>query len=201
MGAFSRLASRLIASSSLLLVTACAGHRVELRSEARDVEFRTLKGEVLGGSPLILEGEKLAKVRQADGRVAVRVSAPGQLSRELILDVHGEDVHELKLSAEDQAAFRNDVLPQNKVAVNGLVRELFEIQGLILARKTDAAQKALTAFIEHYPTIAAGYVFQANLFLLAGRRQEARLQLMRARAIDSGDSTIQRMLASVEEAK
>jgi hypothetical protein len=193
---------RLIASSSLLLMAACgAAHRVELRAEARDVEFRSLNGEVLGSSPLVLEGEKLLKVRQPDGRVALRVSAPGHVSREVVLDVHGQDLHELKLSTAAQASFRDEVLPQNKTSMNRLVRELFEIQGLILARKTDAAQKAVGAFLEQYPTIAAGYVFQANLFLLAGRREEARLQLVRAKALDSGDATIQRMLASVEDGK
>ena len=196
-----RFSPRALAILVCLLTAACSANRVELRSDAKDVAFRAVGGESLGGSPLVLEGDGLAKARQQDGRLAVQVSAPGYLTREVILDVHGQDVHEIKLTEETPTSFLSDVLPLNKAPVNQIVRELFVIQDLLVARRTDDAQKAVSAFIEKYPAIAAGYVFQANLHLMAGKVNEARLQLLRAKALDGGDSTIQRMLASVEGGK
>ena len=84
-----RFSTRALAILVCLLTAACSANRVELRSDAKDVAFRAVGGESLGGSPLVLEGDGLAKARQQDGRLAVQVSAPGYLTREVILDVHG----------------------------------------------------------------------------------------------------------------
>lgn len=86
-----------------LLLPSCASlsrSRVEVRTVPAGAEVRTIAGEVLGKTPLVLEADALDKARR-NGRLAVRVENPGYVSRELDLEVHGENLHELELSKLD----------------------------------------------------------------------------------------------------
>jgi hypothetical protein len=171
--------------------------RVQIFSEPLGAEVRTPKGEVLGLTPLTLEGDAL-KQASPDGKLmTVVVDAPGYVASHYTLEIRGKDKQEIKLRKVDEDAFREGVLFQYGSQVNRMVRELMSIQGMILVKKLAEAERALDEFHAKYPNIAASYVLSANVSIVRGELETAHGYLLKARSIDPSDMVVQQMLSQL----
>ena len=188
----------------LILATACfscAGKkaRVEVTSEPGGAEVVSFDGEKMGSTPLILEGEQLAKATKT-GSLAVFISAPGYVERELVVETHGTVSYVVRLTRLDRDYFSKRLLNDFAFEANEMARELMQIQGLVLAGKLPDAEKALNAFQKKFPNVAASYVLFASIESQRGKGDQARRYLARAREIDPNDPVVIRMMNSVKGA-
>jgi tetratricopeptide (TPR) repeat protein len=183
------------------LLPACGGFsrvRLELKSEPSGAEISTLQGEKLGSTPLTLQDQSLEKAVR-DGRLMVTLSAPGYATRELLLEFHGQDSHDVKLSRLDEDYLLKKLMTDFSRQSNELARELLQIQGLLVINKLDEAEKQLEGFQKRFPNIAASYVMLGNLEAARGDLAKARAYFVRARSIDPGDPVIARLLGTAVE--
>src|SRR6266542_1808217 len=81
------------------LVSGCSTpkRRVEIRSTPPGAEIQTLRGEVIGKTPLVLEEKDLSKHLERD-RLLFLLVHPNYIQRQIQLNVHGEDIVEVQLS-------------------------------------------------------------------------------------------------------
>ena len=181
-----------------LLVTlsaGCAGpaKRIEIHSEPDGAEILALDGTLIGSTPATFSGDILDRISK-DDRVLLLVQAPGYMPRQVIFDVHGEDVHKIILSKFDENYFQQRLLKDFHKNVNEMSRELLRIQGSVMVRKLDEAERALEEFQKTYPNIAASYALLGNIEMLRGRPEKARAYLLRGESMDPDDPAIKRAL-------
>ena len=169
--------------------------KVEVRSEPSGAEVSSLSGEVLGSTPLVISGDTLQKVSQ-DGKFFAIVSAPGHLGSQIVFDMHGEDVHQVKLRPLDSNYFTQNLLKNYQKQANEMARSLLQIQGLIAVKKLEEAERAIQDFQKLYPNIAASYVLLGNIELIRGNRGKAHGYLLRAQSIDPEDPVIARLVGN-----
>ncbi|MCC7441902.1 MAG: hypothetical protein IT285_09725 [Bdellovibrionales bacterium] len=194
-----RSTSALLCIAGGLALAGCSQKyaRVQIYSEPLGAEVRTPKGDVLGLTPLTLEGDTL-KQAAPDGRsLSVVLDAPGYVASNQSMEIRGKDKYEIRLRRVDEDAFREGVLFQYGQQMNRMVRELLSIQGMILVKKTDDASRALQEFHGKYPNVAAGYVMSANVAIVKGELETAHGYLLKARSIDPTDTVVLQMIASL----
>jgi hypothetical protein len=199
----SRLSAKCFAIALCALLGGCSllgSKRVDLRTVPAGAEVSLLDGEKLGVTPLVLKGDLIEKA-STNGRLELLVSRGGYQTRQLVLDVHGNDRHDVRLTALDQDYFARKALQEFAQPINAMARQLLRIQGLLLVKKLDEAQKLIEEFQKDYPNVASSFVLLANVELLKGRPQKARGYLLRAQSIDSRDPVISRMLGSLPQTK
>jgi hypothetical protein len=190
------------AVAALAGLQGCAGmsRRVDLRTDPPGAEVTDRAGGVLGTTPLTLEKEALAKVTDHD-RLYVRIRKPGYEPRTLILDVDGADQHDIALSKLEEKYFTQTTLNDFTPEINGMTRELLQIQGLLVVRNNAQAERELEAFLKKYPHVAPALVMMANVELARGEREKARGYLTQASSIDPADPVVQRMLKALSGPK
>ncbi len=184
-----------------MIAASCASlwsRNVEIRSIPAGTEVQTLSGTKLGVTPLLLSGETLKRV-STGGRVEVMLTQAGYADRQLVLDIHGEDHHEVRMTALDGDYFAKHALSEFSKPINSLVRQLLQIQGMVMAKKLDQAMKSLEEFQSKYPNVASSFVLMANVELMRGKRRAARGYLIRAKSLDPSDAVISRMLAGTKD--
>jgi hypothetical protein len=184
-----------IALSASLILGGCAGaqKRVELRTEPTNATVAHVDAGQLGSTPLVLAGDQLERLSRED-RLVVTLDSPGYASRELVLDLHGDDSYTVSLSKLDDGYFRQRFLKDYHVKVNEMARALLKAQGLIMTRNLDEAERLLVEFQESYPNVASSYALRGNIELLRGEPEKARSYLLRAEALDPNDPEIKRGL-------
>jgi hypothetical protein len=176
-----------------------ASNRVELKTTPAGAEVFDRGDNKLGVTPLTLEGEPLERASE-DKRLFVTVRNPGYESRSLILDYRGGlDTHELTLSKQEDAFFSKTTLNDFAPQVNEMVRQLLGIQGLLVVKKLDQAERELETFQKRYPQVAAGLVMQATVSISRGQSDRALGYLKRARQLDPADPVVTRMLKGLTE--
>ncbi len=195
---FSRRITYLLALCVMILslsLSSCSSMKpkVELTSEPSGAEIQTTLGEKIGNTPLTLEGEKLDQITK-NGRFQVLVTAPGYLSRELMMEIHGEDAYQLNLRKLDSDYFDKRIVLEFSQPLNSISRELLKIQGLLFAHQYADAEKLLAEFQNKYPTIAGSYVLSAGIEIARGNMEKSNAYLNRARAMDPYDPVVARML-------
>ena len=178
----------------------CAGSRVTLKSDPAGAQVQNFRGEVIGTTPLVLQGDRLDQAKR-NGRLVLTVSHPQHLQRELVLDVHGEDSYEVALTRLDEDYFHHQLLKHYPRQSNELIRDLLQIQGYLVVNKVNEAQSALSDFQKRFPNIAAAYVLSANVALIKGDKASARSYLLRAQSLDPDDPVVARMLGPAESPK
>jgi len=168
--------------------------RVELKTEPEGAEILTLAGEKVATTPAMLEGDALKKLT-ITGRLECVLSAAGYEPKELHLETYGNDLHFTKLQKLDDGYFSKRVMRDFSQQANELSRKLLGIQGLVITRRLDDAEKELRTFQERYPNVAAGYVLLSNIERLRGNAEKARAAIARAQSLDPDDPVINRMIA------
>lgn len=193
---------QVLALVPLLAATAqsCASmqRQLEVTSQPAGAEVFNRAGEKIGVTPLVLQDSALDKVLD-DGRAYVQLRAPGYAAERLLLEFKGRDSHDIRLLKLDDSYFSEKVMADFMPQTNRMIRELLSIQGLIVVRKLDQAEKSLNEFQKQFPQVAASYVMHANIALMTGRKKEAKAYLLRARSIDPADSVVSRMIQGLEE--
>ncbi|MBY0369934.1 hypothetical protein K2X33_04555 [bacterium] len=182
----------LIALMTAVGCSSLLSSEVELTSDPVGAHVRTFLGKDLGATPLTLSGDALGEVVQS-GKLQVIVSHPGFQERELILDVHAKDAHQVKLKAHDSAFFEQ-LMQTYPTQANELIRDILKIQGLLIVKQFDAADAAIQEFQKKYPTVAATYVMQGEIQKSKGNMEMARSFFLRARSLDPKDPVVQRNL-------
>ncbi|OFZ56629.1 MAG: hypothetical protein A2428_05250 [Bdellovibrionales bacterium RIFOXYC1_FULL_54_43] len=186
-----------IALGTLFALNSCssARTRVELRSDPPNAEILNSGGEVIGATPLVLSGDQLQKIT-VDGRAFATLNAPGHIATHVIFDIHGEDIHEVKLAKLDSVYFSRSLLRDFQAQANEMSKTLLQIQGLVALKKLDEAEKAIQEFQKTYPNIAASYAFQGSIELMRGNSGKARGYLLRAQSLDPHDPVAARLLGN-----
>jgi hypothetical protein len=189
----------LFAALALVVAFGCgsaAKRSVELRSEPSDSEVKTTDGEVLGTTPLKLNEDVLNRITQK-GVFSVEINHPGYVQDRLILDAHGEDVHDVKMRKLDESYFSHSLMADFAKQANAMARDLLRIHGALVARKFAETEQLIIEFQKKFPNVAASYVMRANVEVLRGNKKDARAYLVRAQSLDPEDSNIQRMLTQI----
>ncbi len=185
---------------ALLILSGCSAWspRVEVKSTPSAADVLTADGEKIGTTPMTLSGDSLAKATRGS-RLAIVVSAARHVPREISADVHGDDQYNIKLSPLDERYFNELTLKDYAGQLQEMARQLLSAQGLLLAKKLDEADAAVTTLRTHFPNLAAAYVLTANLDLLRGDSEKAKAHLRRARTLDKSDAVAARLLRQLEE--
>jgi hypothetical protein len=194
-----RSISVLLTLCFFLMLNGCGSaskRTVDLRSEPTGSEVRTPEGEVLGMTPLKIEEEQLNKISKK-GVFSVEITHPGYVQDRLILDAHGEDVHEIKMQKLDESYFSHKLINDFAKQANSMARELLRIHGALVAHKFTETEQLIIEFQKKFPNVASSYVMRANVELLRGNKKDARAYLVRAQSLDPDDSTIPRMLSQI----
>ncbi len=193
-----RLSLTFVILLTLSLGAGCASQRrVEITSQPSGAEVRNTRDEVVGVTPLTLEKEKVDTVTD-QGRLRFSVRADGFQPRTFIVEPLGQDKLDVKLLPQNEEGFSRDVLPDYTAKANEMTREILRIQGLLVVRKNGEAAQSVAQFQKKYPSIAAGFVMEANLALAKGDRRTARGALERARQLDPNDLVAARMLSLLQ---
>lgn len=166
---------------------------IEIRSTPEGATVSSRTGEKLGVTPLKLQGDSLERNIEKN-RLLVVLSHPGWVSRELWLDVSGGDVHDISLTQSNAAYFSEKVLTEYSPEINQLIRDLLQIQGMLILKKWDDAERALKETERRFPGVASIYVMLANIEEVRGNRQQAMSYLWRARSIDPQDPVVNRRI-------
>ncbi len=183
---------------AILTLSACGtvARRVEISSTPTGASVRTAQGQVLGVTPVTLESDTLA-LASSSGMVSVVLNAPGHLERELLLELHAASSHQVNLTPARPELFRESLLSTHAVDINALTREILQIHGLIINRRSTEAEKRIADFQKSYPSIAAPHVMLAQIFAKQGKVDEAKKELLRALSLDPRDPVASRSLLGV----
>jgi hypothetical protein len=176
----------------LLLLSACASGSLNVESTPAGAEVLSANGDVLGKTPLMMESELLDKA-EAGGIIALRLRAPGHITRDVFAPASSTRELSVKLMPADEQSFRNETLGQYSKEQNRILREAFRIQNLVQLGKAAEAKPLIDQFVERYPALAFSHIMLANLEIIAGRQAAAQVHLARAAALDPGDPVIQQM--------
>ena len=182
----------------LFLISACSSvgvTKVEIKSNPPAAQVLSLERKVVGVTPLVLTGDIL-KQNSKEGRVFVILSAPGYVERELFLDVHGDDVHQVTLAKLDENYFIDKILGSLSPEANHMARDLLQIQALLLSKKINEAETGILEFQKRFPNIASSFVLLAGVEMARGNVPKARGYLLRAQSLDPSDPVAARLLAS-----
>lgn len=193
------LGFRIVAFLTAGILASCATPRLEVTSQPPGAEVRNTRDEILGVTPLTLEKEK-REAALDQGRIRVSIRSDGYQPRTFIVDSLGNDRLDVKLLPQNEEGFSRDVLPDYAAKANEMTREILRIQGLLVVRKNSEAAQSVAQFQKKYPSIAAGFVMEANLALAKGDRKSARGALERARQLDPNDLVAARMLSLLQPA-
>jgi len=175
-------------------LSACGSARkVEITTTPPGAQVLAIDGSELGQTPLILTDDKLEKATQ-DGKLALRLEAPGHLERELILELSARDTHAITLTPQTADYFKKTLLSNYAPQVNTLTRELLQIHGLLINQKAEEAQKRISSLLQAYPSVAATHVMMAQVLTKQGKIEEARMHLLRALKLDPNDPVASRVL-------
>lgn len=189
--------------ASILLMSFCAcstpKRKLEIKSDPMGADIANRAGEKIGKTPFVLEGDAIAKVEQ-DGLAFLNLQMPGYEDKSVILEPKTETSMTVKLAKQESEYFKNKTLRDFSPEANRMVRDLLRIQGLVLMKNVEEAQRSLEDFQKQYPYIAATFVMLANVSLMKRDVPSARNYLLRAKTIDPLDPVILRMLKSLEGA-
>ncbi|MBT3235295.1 MAG: tetratricopeptide repeat protein [Bdellovibrionales bacterium] len=158
----------------------------------------TVEGKEVGQTPLMLGKAESSSLRDEDFFYLV-VKKPGHLDQLIVVPANGIDNYTVKLFAYNQEHFSRWVLDAYGERTNQLIRELLKIQGLLLQKKYQSAQKRLLAFQGSFPGVAASYTMLGNIHFINKQYEEAQAQFLRAISIDPQDQTATRFLAVVRK--
>ncbi len=179
--------------SYTLLLISCSSQQLVLDSTPSGADVYAQSEEKVGQTPLTLTDSVLEKVTSGD-KVHIRLLKEGFSTSELVTELNGLDKYNIKLKPLDATHFQKNVLNYYQDNYNEMIRDVLMIQGLLVSRQRNQAEKTIESFIKRYPNVAAGYVMKANLALLKGKKSEARSLLIRAKNIDPDDPVVKRLL-------
>ena len=188
--------SILIITAACLTVTGCssiARRSLEVRSQPAGADVTTLSHDKLGVTPLVLSGDSYDRAVR-NGKTALIVSHPGYLDTEIVMDTHGEDVHELRMTKLDEKYFSDHLMNDFSTQANEMAKDLLNIHGMLISKKFEEAENLLMEFQKRYPNVASSYVMRANISIVRGNPAEARGYLLRAQSIDPSDPVVERLL-------
>jgi hypothetical protein len=186
----------LTAFALTFLALGCATRpKLVLRSAPEGAEVTNRGGDVLGVTPLTLEGDALEKVRSGStvARAEFRVGKKGYQSRQLSVELQNETEFELSLDALDSKSFGRMIAQEYSREVNALVREALAAQAQLLSKRTTQGEERLQKLTEQYPTVGGPQVLLAQIALAKGDRELARKLIRRALGVDPDDGIAQRL--------
>ena len=169
-----------------------------IESNPSMAEVITAKGDILGNTPLKMEGGELIKYAK-DGYVALIVKKSGYIPREIVVPANGIDMYSVNLTSLNPNHFEKWVLKTYGSETNEMLRKLLQIQGLLFLKKFNLAEGRISIFQKSYPNIASSYTMLGNIYYHQEKFKEARDQLLRALSIDSKDETTIRFLKAVNK--
>ena len=175
---------------ALLALSACASSRVEVSSDPAGAEILSLQGEKLGITPALLSSDQLAKLGDDEGVIRFKLRAEGHAPRWIIADAAGTRGVSVSLPKNDADLFAGEILQDYQPELNQMLRRAFELQRLLAEKKIPQLESKLEKFRKDYPTLAFSHVLAGHLASLQGRKDEARKNLERARALDPRDSSL-----------
>ena len=177
-----------------LVACASPGIRIETVPPGADIYVEDKK---VGLSPLNITSD-LSPEAFRKPVIKVKISKVGYESDNVFLDSAGSQKLEIKLSAYSEDYFREMVMIHFPSQINGMSRELLEIQGLLASKKFEVAQARLSALQKSYPNLAAAFVLQSTLDVEKKDYQAASRNLQRALSLDPKDATVARLIEKIK---
>jgi hypothetical protein len=171
------------------LLASCSSSQFNITSNPEGAEITSLQGDVLGKTPLVLDGAQKTKLAE-EGILNFKISSAGHLPRLVMVDASSTREVKINLPKSDSESFKAEYSRDFATDINKMLRDAFAIQRLVAEKKNAEARTSLSKFRSEFPSAAFGYFMSAHLALLEGQRREARTQLLRAQALDPKDSAI-----------
>ena len=172
-----------------LSLASCSSSQFNIISTPEGAEITSLRGDVLGKTPLVLDEAQKTKLEE-EGILNFKISSAGYLPRLVIIDASSTREVKINLPKSDSESFKSEYSRDFATDINKMLRDAFAIQRLVSEKKSAEARTSLSKFRSEFPSAAFGYFMSAHLALLEGKRSEARAQLLRAQALDPKDSSI-----------
>ena len=169
---------------------------VTISSDPVDSDIYSADGERIGATPMKLKPLEIKKITKGEYLHFI-VRKSGFVYREVITDISGVVDLEIKLTPQSSEHFNKLVSTAYGSQINLIVKDLLKIQGMIFLKKYNLAKKNISKFQLSYPSIAASYTLLGNIFLIGGKKREAREQFLRALSLDQKDETAARFLNKV----
>jgi len=160
----------------------------------------SLRGEVLGKTPLTLDKDKSDKVSES-GLLNFKVSAPGHLPRLVFADANVTRELRVVLPKTDSEAAKAEFSRDFGQDLNKMLRRAFVIQKLVTQKKFPEALQEIAAFKQEFPQLAYGHVIGAHIALAQGNKEEAKASLLRAQALAPDDPDVAQSLKMLSGAR
>jgi tetratricopeptide (TPR) repeat protein len=180
-----------------VLICGCSSVNVMVQSEPSGATV-LLRDKVIGVTPLDLKANDY-KDEFAKQFLELKVQLKGHQPKDILVATQGYQNISLKLEVYDPNYYQKTILSDFQDQSNFLVREILQIQGLIVAGKNQDAEDRLKLFLQKYPNLSAPYVLQANLELGRKQRDNAIHNLERAISLDPSDAVVVRMLENLKK--
>jgi|GEM_PF-730251 len=172
-----------------ILFSSCSSSQFNILSTPEGAEVTSLRGDVLGKTPLVLDEAQKRKIEE-EGIINFKISSAGYLPRLVMIDASSTREITINLPKSDSESFKSEYSRDFATDINKMLRDAFAVQRLVAEKKNAEARTSLNKFRSEFPSAAFGYFMSAHLALLEGKRSEARSQLLRAQALDPKDSAI-----------
>ena len=158
-----------------------------------------LNDKKVGASPFDISDSKF-KEEFKRGFLEVKLQAKGYEPKNILISTKANQTMKVNLQPYTDDYFAKTVLAEFQASGNQMVRELLQVQGLIVAKMYPQAEEKLKNFMVKYPNIAAGYVLQANLEMNKNEKDQALRNLQRALSLDADDPVVTRMVENLKKA-
>jgi hypothetical protein len=172
-----------------VLFTSCSSSQFRIVSSPEGAEITSLRGDVIGKTPLVLEEAEKIKLEE-QGILNFKISSSGYMPRLVMIDASSIREVKINLPKSDSESFKSEFSRDFATDINKMLRDAFAIQRLVAEKKNAEARTLLDKFKSEFPSAAFGYFLSAHLALIEGKKSEARTQLLRAQALDPKDSSI-----------
>lgn len=168
------------------LISACSSSAYKISSLPQGAEVLSTRGEVIGKTPLTLTPDQASKITQL-GLLNFKIVASGHVPQVVFVDANTTQEVSIKLVPSGADSFKAEFAKDFSADLNRMLRQSYAVQKLISERKNVEATAAVEKFKAEYPQLAYGYMVSAHLNMIAGKKEAARNDLIRAKALDPQD--------------
>lgn len=184
---------------AVTLAMSCTSKPTKVRIESSPTAAEVyLNNKLISKTPVELDSEKY-KTEFAKPYLDIKLSQNGYEGQSVLISTKSVQTFKINLKPFDKLYFESKLLSNFQTEANELVREILQIQGLIVAQQIDQAEEKNTSFLKRYPNIAAGYVLQSSIEMAKDDKAKAVRNLQRALSLDPQDPVVLRALSNLKK--
>ncbi len=180
-----------------IIGTSCSSKVIRVESKPTSAQV-FLNDKPIGKTPMDLKSTDF-KQEFNKPYVDIKVVNAGFEPKTMLVATNSIQKINVELKPYDKKYFETKLMSDFQDSSNELIREVLQIQGLIVAQKMDEAEEKNKNFMKRYPNVAAAFVLQSSIEVAKNNIDQAMKNLKRAAQIDPADPVVVRAMESLKK--